>query len=255
MLKPATLISTLTPTCNMGSPISASLTMQSSTSSVSSGNSNIHHSRSSSWAHAMQCAKSLDTRAVRSTQDSIQHAEQRKNSYTQWVPSFSTHTCVCSYISSFSSIRIRSRITTVNSSWICLRRASVSLFALINHQHHTVGWSPLYILSFGFLWVAIWSLERPFSLILGLSPSCSTIWIPNHVPFPQTENSDHLACPDWVSRNVVQWAGNLHRETIIYIHAGENSEARWRKFSGQVDVHLWAMRLRFPLRDNSFPCD
>ena len=78
--KPSTPISVGAPTYSVG--FGSQITQSPTSSSPSSSNSNLRHGRSRSRAHTKhERAKSLDVRMARSTQDSIQRAERRKNSY------------------------------------------------------------------------------------------------------------------------------------------------------------------------------
>lgn len=111
--KPATPITATTPTYNTGFPISGSpITRSSASSSASSSKSNLH-GRSRSRARAKhERAKSLDVRAARFTQDSMERAERRKNSYDM-VSSPPTPLKLAQPLT-IGSIRTRLRITTVN---------------------------------------------------------------------------------------------------------------------------------------------
>jgi hypothetical protein len=85
--KPTTPLSVSTPTYNTEIPISISPISHSHTSSVSSSNSNLRHGRSRSRARAKhERAKSLDARAAQLTQDSLERAERRMNSYERVSP-------------------------------------------------------------------------------------------------------------------------------------------------------------------------
>lgn len=86
--KPTTPIRISTPIYNTEVPISASPIAHSRTSSASSSNSNLRYGRSRSRARAKhERAKSLDVRAAQFTQDSLERAERRKNSYESVSPS------------------------------------------------------------------------------------------------------------------------------------------------------------------------
>lgn len=81
--KPTTPLSASTPTYKTEFPISGlPLTQSPTSSSASSSNSNLRHGRSRSRARAKhERAKSLDVRTAQFTQDSLERAERRKDSY------------------------------------------------------------------------------------------------------------------------------------------------------------------------------
>lgn len=80
--KPTTPISPSTPTYKTDFPISGSPIQSPTTSSASSSKSNLRHGRSRSRARAKhERAKSLDVKAARFRQESLERAERRKDSY------------------------------------------------------------------------------------------------------------------------------------------------------------------------------
>ena len=95
--KPPTPIGSGTPTYRT-SFADGPITRSPTSSTHSSSNTNVRHGRSRSRVRAKQeRAQSLDVRIARSTQDSLQRAERRKNSYESVSTLLSTQICAASH--------------------------------------------------------------------------------------------------------------------------------------------------------------